>query len=80
MFLLKYDFCRASNYILSIKRRVLANCATDFIFFSAISEAKRSRFFSINDFSFCSFVSPSLTTKDFKCVFGEVCLIPDTER
>ena len=49
-------------------------------FFSAISEAKRSRFFSTKDFSFCSFVSPSLTTKDFKCVFGEVCLIPDTER
>ena len=50
------------------------------IFFSAISEAKRSKFFSIKDFSFCSFVSPSLTTKDVKCVFGEVCLIPDTER
>ena len=50
------------------------------IFFSALSEAKRSRFFSTKDFSFCSFVSPSLTTKDFKCVFGEVCLIPDTER
>ena len=38
------------------------------VFFS-IREAKRSRFFSIKDFSFCSFVSPSKTTKDFNCVF-----------
>ena len=52
----------------------------EIFFFFAISEAKRSRFFSIKDFSFCSFVSPSLTTKELKCVFGEVCLIPDTER
>ena len=34
MFLLKCDFCRASNYILSIKRHVLANCSTDFNFLS----------------------------------------------
>ena len=27
---LKCEFCRASNYILSIKQHVLANCATDF--------------------------------------------------
>ena len=50
------------------------------IFFFSISEAKRSRFFSIKDFSFCGFVSPSKTTKDFNCVFDEVCAIPDTER
>ena len=50
------------------------------IFFFSISEAKRSRFFSIKVFSFCSFVSSSKTTKDLRCVFGEVCLIPDTER
>ena len=50
------------------------------IFFFSISEANRSRFFSIKDFSFYSFVSPSKTTKDFKCVFGEVRVIPDTER
>ena len=79
MFLLKYDFCRASNHILSVKRHVLSKYARDFIFF-AISEAKRSSFFSIKDFSFCSFVSPCLATRNFKCVFGEVCLIPDTER
>ena len=62
-----------------LKRHVLANCTTDFNFFS-LSEAKRSRFLSIKVFSFCSFVSPSKTTKDFNCVFDEVCVIPDTER
>ena len=78
LFLLQCDFCNASNYILSIKRHVLANCATEFFF--SITETKRSRFFSIKDFSFFIFVSPSKITKDFKCIFGEVCVIPDTER
>ena len=46
----------------------------------AISEAKRSRFFSIKEFSVSSGVSPSKTTNEFKSVVGEVCIIPDTER
>ena len=64
MFLLKYDFCRASNYIILIKRRVLANGATDFTFFS-ISEAKWARFFSIKGFFLLQFYISELDYQRF---------------